>query len=59
VAKGEEEIKNKEDYANDPQYAEPVIDSLKEQKMRELESLRDLMKRRNAESQSIKMHIIS
>jgi hypothetical protein len=49
-----------EDYGKDPQFEEPIIDSLKEQKMKELESLREILnKRRNQSTQSIKIQVIS
>jgi hypothetical protein len=49
-----------EDYGKDPQFEEPIIDTLKEQKMKELENLRELLNKRRAQSnQSIKVQIIS
>jgi hypothetical protein len=49
-----------EDYGKDPQFEEPVIDSLKEQKMKELESLREILnKRRQQNNESIKVQIIN
>lgn len=49
-----------EDYGKDPQYEEPVIDALKEQKMKELENLREiLVKRRSQANESIRIQIIS
>ncbi len=49
-----------EDYGKDPQFEEPVIDSLKEQKMKELENLREvLVKRRAQANQSIKIKVIN
>jgi hypothetical protein len=49
-----------EDFGKDPQFEEPVVDSLKEQKLRELESLREIMKKRRTQSsQAIKIQIIN
>lgn len=49
-----------EDYGKDLQFEEPVIDTLKEQKMKELESLREVLnKRRSQSNQSIKIQIIN
>ena len=48
------------DHGNDPQFAEPIIDSLKEQKLRELDNLRELLKKRQQQaSKSINIQIIS
>jgi cytochrome c553 len=46
------------DHGNDPQFAEPVIDSLKEQKMRELENVREALKKKRA-NQSISIQYVS
>ena len=47
-----------EDYGKDPQFEEPIIDNLRDQKMRELENLRELLiKRRSQQSQSIKIEM--
>ncbi len=49
-----------EDYGKDPQYDEHVIDTLKEQKMKELDNLREVLnKRRSQSNQSIKIQIIN
>ncbi len=49
-----------EDYGKDPQFEESVIDTLKEQKMKELESLREILnKRRSQSNQSVKIQVIS
>ena len=49
-----------EDYGKDPQFDEPVVDTLKEQKMKDLESLREILnKRRSQANQSIKVQIIN
>lgn len=49
-----------EDYGKDPQFEEPIIDSLKEQKMKELDNLREiLVKRRSQANQSIKIQVIN
>ena len=49
-----------EDYGKDPQFEEAVIDTLKEQKMKELESLREILAKRRAQNNElIKVHVIS
>jgi hypothetical protein len=49
-----------EDYGRDPQFEEPVIDSLRDQKMKELDNLREILNKRRAQSNdSIKVQIIS
>lgn len=49
-----------EDYGKGHQYEEPVIDVLKEQKMRELENLRELLvKRRSQNNEASKFQIIN
>ena len=50
------------DHGNDPQFAEPIIDSLKEQKLRELDNLRELLRKRQQQqsaSKSVNIQIIS
>lgn len=48
------------DYGNEKDYAEPVIDTLKDQKMRELETLRESMKKRKTqEKDAVNIQIIS
>jgi len=49
-----------EDYGKDPQFEESIIDSLKDQKMKELENLREILTKRRAQTnQSIKIQIIN
>ena len=49
-----------EDFGRDPQFEEPVIDALRDQKMKELESLREILnKRRIQANQAIKIQIIN
>jgi hypothetical protein len=49
-----------EDYGRDPQFEEPVIDALRDQKMKELENLREVLNKRRAQNNdSIKVQIIS
>ena len=49
-----------EDYGADPQFEEPIVDSLKEQKMKELENLREILKKRRSQSnQPIQIQIIN
>jgi hypothetical protein len=48
------------DHGNDPQYAEPLIDALKEQKAKELENLRELLnKNRKQNNEYGNVQIIS
>jgi len=48
------------DYGNEKDYAEPLIDTLKDQKMRELETVRESMKkRRSQEKDAVNIQIIS
>lgn len=49
-----------EDYGKGHQFEEPVIDVLKEQKMRELENLRELLKKRRAQTnETTKFQIVN
>ncbi len=49
-----------EDYGKGYQFEEPVIDILKEQKMRELENIREvLQKRRSQNTETSKFQIIN
>jgi predicted phosphoribosyltransferase len=49
-----------EDYGKDAKFQEQIIDTLKEQKMQELESLREILgKRRSQANDSIKIKIIN
>ena len=48
------------DYGTDKAYSEPVIDALKERKMRDLDVLRESMrKQREQENESLNIQIIS
>jgi hypothetical protein len=47
------------DHGNDPQFAEPVIDAIKDQKMREYDNLREILKRKRSENKLIQVQIIS
>ena len=47
-------------HGNDPQFAEPIIDSLKEQKMRDLDNLREVLRKRQQQTaKSINIQIMS
>lgn len=49
-----------EDYGKGHQFEEPVIDILKEQKMRELDNIREVLKKRRSQvSETTKFQIIN
>lgn len=54
------DVSSVEDYGKGHQFEEPVIDILKEQKMRELDNIREVLKKRRSQvSETTKFQIIN